>query len=229
MEPYVSAKSRADFARICAERLARDGREPHPAAAHGKKIARSFWGYAWCRHIETWQDYENRLPMGRSLLRAGAVVSLDAEDNLIRAYVADRELYEVRIPVDAPDPERLDGLRARCAGNIGSLMAFIRGEMSEEILSLLTDPANGLFPERRELRFICGCLDDSCLCRHAAAALYGLGARLDDEPELFFRMRGVPPESFFSAAPLAEELSASAGEIDPEDLSGTFGIDLETF
>ncbi len=229
MESYLSAGKKSDFALRCAEQLKQEGAELHPAKANGKKIARTFWGYAWCRNIETWQDYESRLPAGRSLLRAGGVIDLELTGGLITAKVADAaegELRSVRIPIQAPDPERLDSLRLRCAGNIASLVDLVSGNLSEEILHAFCDPEQGLFPESHELKFICDCIDDSCLCRHAAAVLYGTGARLDDDPSLFFRLRGMKPELFFDTAAAAESL-ASENEIDTAALAETFGIDLE--
>lgn len=229
MDPYISASDKTSFACRCAQILANEeNRELHGASAHGKKVARTFWGYSWCRNIESWQDYESRLPAGRSLLRAGAVIDLILEKNLIKAFVADaaeEALRTVRIPIRPPEEELLTELRMRCAGSIRALMDLIQGNLSDELLQAFCDPVRGIFPKSNELKFICDCTDDSCLCRHAAAALYGAGTRLDDDPALFFLLRGITPEMFFDAGAAAEELSAGA-DFNAAELSETFGIGI---
>ena len=54
----------------------------------------------------------------------------------------------------------------------------------------------GLFPEPREISFSCSCPDWAVMCKHVAASLYGVGARLDEEPLLFFSLRGVDTNKF---------------------------------
>ena len=221
----MRSADRTALAKERAARLIAEGEELCPAVAHGKKIASSFWGYAWCRAIERWQDYESRLPAGRSLLRAGTVIDLRMEPGMILAKVSDDELYDVRINLDPPEEELLDTLRSRCTGRIGSIMDLVNGTLSEDTLAILSDPENGLFPEYGAINPICNCIDDACLCSHAAAVLYGTGARLDDDPALLFRLRGITPETFFDIGAAAE---TAAGEttFSTEELSGMFGIDL---
>lgn len=38
------------------------------------------------------------------------------------------------------------------------------------------------------------------MCKHVAAALYGVGVRLDENPALFFELRGVDMEKFIDVA-----------------------------
>ena len=226
MERYVSAKEKASLAQKIADDLTAQGEVLHPAAAHGKKIANSFWGYAWCRAIEQWQDYESRLPSGRSLLRNGAVIDLTIEPGVVRAKIVQKELYDLNIFIDEPDEERLEAVRSKCTGKITSLLDLLQGNLSEDILAVLGDPENGLFPEYSQIRASCSCIDDGCLCSHAAAALYGVGAMLDDEPALLFKLRGIEMAEFFDTGATADSLTAKS-EFSAENLSEMFGIHLD--
>jgi len=65
---------------------------------------------------------------------------------------------------------------------------------------LLTAEKTGLFPHPRGIGFSCSCPDSANLCQHVAAALYGVGARLDRDPALFFRLRKIELEDLVSQA-----------------------------
>ena len=214
------------------KQLQDEGRVLHPAKADGKKIAKSFWGYSWVRHIESYQDYESRLPRGRSLLRNNAVLDLTITGNQAEALVFDQELYEIRIIMEPVDPAQLKQIQTLCAGKINSLLDLIQGNLSEDILQILSDPEKGLFPRYDEIRFICNCLDDSILCKHAAAVLYGIGPVLDQKPDLFFSLRGIDYSMLFSGIdaekitddPQTSDQTAAFHDI---DLEKTFGIELD--
>lgn len=211
-----------------AEKLARlyakeQDRVLNPASAHGKSIAKSFWGRAWCRNIEAYQDYESRLPAGRSYLKNGAVVDLQIEPGIVRAAVAGEELYELNIQIDPIDPERLKELRYHCAGRISSLADLVAGTLSEELLSEFCKLEYGVFPAPGEIHFSCNCLDWADLCKHGAAVLYGVGARLDDSPELFFVLRGIEPACFFDMPSASVEVP----DLDSGALEDIFGIKLD--
>ncbi len=226
-DEYVKVKQRRQTAADFAEKLEREeGLTLTPAAAHGKGIAASFWGRAWCRAVDEWKDYESRLPAGRSLLKNGGVIDLKLEKNLASAYVAADRLYRVRIRFQSADEEAIRELQWQCTGKLTSLMDFINGNFSEEVMELVCNPAYGVFPEYGDFRPDCNCLDDAVLCRHAAAVLYGIAARLDDDPALFFTLRGITPEDFFNAKDALENLDTES-DFSAEALSRTFGIEIE--
>ncbi len=224
-DSYVRVKTRRETAESIAARLAAEGEELQPVKAHGKAIASSFWGRAWCRAIEEWQDYESRLPAGRSLLKNGGVIDLKLSGNRAQAQVVADRLYQVQIRFSGVEEEQLNALRNACAGKLTSLIDLIRGDLSDEVMELICDPAFGLFPRYSELKPGCDCLDDAVLCRHAAAALYAIAPRLDDQPELFFTLRGIDPKSFFALDALAGQEMENA--LSPEDLTATFGIEID--
>jgi hypothetical protein len=88
----------------------------------------------------------------------------------------------------------------RCTGRIGSLVGLLRGELSDDVLAVLTDARDGLFPEPRELALDCSCPDGARVCKHVAAVLYGVSVRLDTRPKLFFDLRQVDQAELIGSA-----------------------------
>lgn len=194
----------------------------------GHKIATTFWGKAWCNQLATYRDYENRLPRGRSYLRQGHVYNLAIEPGLVSAIVAGSSLYEVQVRIESllkPDWSRL---KEDCVGQVGSLLDLLGGKLGDGVLRTITDPTRGLFPKSKEMRFSCTCPDWADMCKHVAAVLYGVGAKLDAAPDLFFVLRSVDPSELLSGTAketLGAMESADAALVG-EDLSALFGIEL---
>jgi uncharacterized Zn finger protein len=229
---YVSvAQRRANAERELAS-LRKKGRQCHPVVIEGLKIARTFWGKAWCDNLETYSDYASRLPRGRSYVRNGSVVDLAIDTGEVTALVSGSEIYTVRITVKPQPKQAWKAIAAQCTGQIGSLVELLQGKLSATVMEVVTREKTGLFPAPREIAFRCSCPDGAWMCKHVAAALYGVGARLDDDPALLFRLRHVDPED------LVRHAGASAGgngaaqpapgtELAGVDLSALFGIDIE--
>src|SRR5512142_682200 len=94
---YVSAAERRLRAQRQRRELVRDGIEPRPVAVEGRELAHTFWGKAWCAHIESLADLATRLPRGRSYVRNGAVLHLEVARAAVRAFVSGTDLYRVEI------------------------------------------------------------------------------------------------------------------------------------
>lgn len=211
-----------------AKQLAADGQELQPAVAKGKKIANSFWGQAWNRNLERYEVYENRLPRGRSYLKNGTVIDLKITRGLVTALVSGTSLYEVTIRIKPLDEDRWDVLKRECAGKIESVIGLLQGKLPSSVMEAVIRPEEGLFPEPSDIRFDCTCPDDADLCKHTAAAAYGVGARLDESPELLFLLRGVDHTELIdsaSDAAVAQSGSPSSGT-ELNNLGEIFGIDL---
>jgi uncharacterized Zn finger protein len=120
-------------------------------------------------------------------------------------------------------------LKKRCAGQIGSLLELLQGRLSDNVMSVVTDRQKGLFPLPGEISLECSCPDWASMCKHAAAVLYGVGARLDEEPELLFLLRGVDHEELIDTE---VGVAAAAGRkggrrrIADHDLADVFGIEM---
>lgn len=233
--PYVSAETK----RQRAERFLKEAGELEqlsPVRLVGRPIASSFWGRAWCNNLEAYSDFANRLPRGRTYLRAGAVVDLRITADGIVARVQGSELYTVRIRIQPIDAARWQELVRCCTSpamrGLGSIVELLQGRLEREVIAALTQPRRGLFPAPHELEMSCSCPDWAVLCKHVAATLYGVGARLDSSPELLFTLRQVAMEDLLlrSAASLAvpEVDPGEALSGDPGELGALFGIDLGT-
>jgi uncharacterized Zn finger protein len=230
--PYVSvAEKKAHGARALAKLLKKSKRTPEPVAAHRKRqLATTFWGTAWCENLERYADLANRLPRGRTYLRNGSVLDLAIGGGKVEAHVAGSELYRVTIGIAPMAQTRWRRLVGRCTGRIGSLVGLLRGELSDDVLAVLTHAKDGLFPEPREMRLDCSCPDWADVCKHVAAVLYGVGIRLDARPELFFVLRQVDQAELLSSATAGAVSHARAGagkRIAADRLSAVFGIDVE--
>ena len=221
-----TVRERQGRAAWAAEQLRGEGRSLHPVEIAGTRIAETFWGKAWCQHIETYSDYANRLPRGRTYVRSGTVIDLQLQPGKVRALVHGSELYDVAIDIEPLAPQKWKAIVQQCSGQIDSVIALLSGELSDTVMTLLCDREKGLFPGSRELTMSCSCPDPAGLCKHLAAVLYGIGARLDTQPELFFLLRGVDQMDLISQAGSAPD--DAEAELRTEDLSEIFGIELKT-
>jgi uncharacterized Zn finger protein len=144
--------------------------------------------------------------------------------------VAGSELYRVTISMAPMAKARWRRVVTRCTGRIASLVGLLRGELSDDVLAVLTDAKEGLFPEPREMTLDCSCPDAAEVCKHVAAVLYGVGIRLDARPELFFVLRQVEQAELLSSATagaVSRARPAGGKRIADERLSAVFGIELE--
>src|SRR4051812_24365549 len=176
--PYVPVAERRRKAEREMERLRKKGHPIAPVTIEGRTIARTFWGKAWCDNLESYSDYENRLPRGRTYVRNGSVVDLQIEPGKVRALVSGSEIYEVSIDIDPLPARQWAAIKSRCAGQIGSLVELLQGKLSKGVIEIVTDHDGGLFPRPREIHMSCSCPDWAGMCKHIAAVLYGVGARL---------------------------------------------------
>lgn len=228
--PYVPVAQRRARAMRQMERLRKKGVNIQPVEIDGRQIARTFWGRAWCDHLEKFSDFENRLPRGRTYVRNGSVCHLDIQKGRVTAKVSGSELYDVTIKIKGLPKDRWRRVKNACAGQIGSLLELLQGKLSDHVMAVVTDKDRGLFPHPGEISLDCSCPDWADMCKHVAAVLYGVGARLDEKPELLFLLRGVDHQELVTED-AARRVVAKAGKtdrkrLDESELSEVFGIDL---
>jgi len=220
------AQRRANALRKMAK-LRKKGNIIQPVEIDGRTIARSFWGKGWCDHLESFSDYENRLPRGRRYVRNGSVCHLAIHPGKIEAIVSGSELYNVSIGIKKLRPAIWDTVKVNCSGQIGSMLELLQGKLSDQVMTVVTDRANGLFPQPREIELRCDCPDWAIMCKHVAAAMYGVGRRLDHEPELLFLLRDVDAQELISTEMTVPDTVATSDAIDDERLGDIFGIELD--
>ena len=229
--PYVPVAQRRTQARRTVAALRKRGVDIQPVEIAGRKIASTFWGKAWCDHLESFGDFENRLPRGRTYVRNGSVCHLDIAAGKVTALVSGTEMYNVEIRIRALGGKTWKAVRKRCAGRIGSLLELLQGNLSDHVMEVVSDRKAGLFPRPREIEFDCDCPDWADMCKHVAAVCYGVGARLDAKPELLFRLREVDQHDLITAdaesAVDAATKRSTSKRLASDDLGDVFGIDLD--
>ena len=227
--PYVSVAMRRRRAAQTVAKLQRSGRVISPVAIEGRKIARTFWGESWCRNLEAYSDYANRLPRGRTYVRNGSVIDLRIQPGRVQALVSGSSVYEVKIEITRLARKRWTAIKSQCAGQIDSMIELLQGAISRGVMAVVTRKGGGLFPAPKDIALSCSCPDWATMCKHVAAVLYGVGARLDHQPEMLFTLRGVEPVELIAAAVTDVPTTRKSGRrrlLKTEDMSSVFGIDL---
>ena len=228
--PYVSVAERKTLAAKEIAKLTKKGKKVSPVVLEGRTIADTFWGKAWCTNLERYSDYESRLPRGRSYVRSGAVIDLQIEPGKIAALVRGSSLYTVAITIKPVEAALWRSIVRECTGKIDSVIELLRGKLSSAVMEVITQQETGLFPAPKQIGLSCSCPDSATMCKHVAAALYGVGARLDRAPELLFGLRGVDPAELVTTAAASMTAGkppvAKAKALDA-DLASLFGIDMD--
>lgn len=209
------------------------GKDWQPVFAEGRKLADTWWGKAWDDNLESYSDYSNRIVRGRTYLRNGAVVDLRISGGVARAKVQGSRAkpYDVTVTIDPLDGAREEAILSKCSSRISTVEALAAGDIPEDVRDLFTSAGEGLFPSPREIHFKCSCPDWAYMCKHVAAVLYGIGKRFDDDPLLFFELRGMDFEPLIgkSVEQKLESMLANAGKpsdriIPQDELAGLFGV-----
>ena len=220
--PYISVEERRRKAEREAAKLAASA----PVRIEGSQIAKTFWGKSWCTNLERYSDYANRLPRGRNYVRSGCVVDLKIDKGAVTALVSGTVLYRVQLKVAPIAQRRWKAVCADVSGAIDSLLELLEGRFSKATMERLCREGTGLFPLPDEIRFTCTCPDSARMCKHIAAVLYGIGARLDEKPELLFLLRNVDQNELITRAGVHAQQSKTKRILESADLSELFGIDI---
>jgi uncharacterized Zn finger protein len=189
--PYVPVAERRAQAKKKVQQLRKKGEMIQPIEIEGRKIAHTFWGKAWCEHLESFCDEENRLPRGRSYVRNGFVCHLEINEGQVKAMVLGSSLYHISILIKPLGHEKWQSIKNTCMGKISSLLDLLSGKLSGGVMDVVCHPEGGLFPSSKELTLNCNCPDWTTMCKHVSAVLYGVGSRLDIDPVQLFKLRGV--------------------------------------
>ena len=136
----------------------------------------------------------------------------------------------MKIDIAVAAPARWTAICRDCAGSVGSLVELLQGKLSKNVMERVCREADGLFPAPSEIRMSCSCPDWADMCKHVAATLYGVGARLDSDPDVLFALRGVDRAELVSNVgadlPLTRTASASDRVLADDDVAALFGIDI---
>jgi uncharacterized Zn finger protein len=229
-KPYVPVAKRKKQAADKVAKMKKKGESVSPVVIEGRAIARTFWGKSWCENLERYSDYENRLPRGRTYVRNGSVIDLKIARSEICAMVSGSEIYTVRIAISALPQSKWKALCADCAGSVDSLVELLQGRFSKAVMERVCAPDKGLFPSPKEIKLSCSCPDWADMCKHVAAVLYGVGARLDASPELLFTLRDVNHAELVTRAgdglQVPKAPASSKRVMNGGDLGSIFGLEM---
>ena len=229
-KPYVPVAERRRKAAREMEKRKKQGHLIAPVIIEGRTIVKTFWGKAWCENLERYSDFENRLPRGRTYVRNGSVIDLQIAAGEIKALVSGSEIYRVKVKVAPVAKARWESICKDCAGAIDSLVELLQGRFSKGVMERVCRQKTGLFPSPDEIQLSCSCPDWADMCKHVAAVLYGIGARLDQQPDLIFRLHNVDEKELIAgtgtALPQAKKAPAASKVLGDEDLSVLFGLDM---
>jgi uncharacterized Zn finger protein len=234
--PYVPVAARRAKAERTLQQLRK--KQPHlkPVMIAGTRLATTWWGQSWNSNLERYADYHNRIGRGRSYVRHRAVLDLQLTPGRVTALVQGSEAqpYRVSITVDTLNATHWSTIRTACAGCFDSLSTLLAGAFPQALKDLFFAKGAGLFPSPREIQFDCSCPDWASMCKHVAAALYGVGARFDDDPSLFFTLRGIALDDIITQTVtdttqtlLRRAEQQRANVLVDVDLGAVFGIQLD--
>jgi len=228
-KPYVSVATRRANALREVNKLAKKGQKTSPVEIAGRAIASTFWGKAWCDNLESYSDFSNRLPRGRTYARNGSVVDLQIEPGKVTSLVSGSSLYRITIKIKPLAGKRWEGVKSQCGGQIGSMVELLQGKLSKDVMGVVTRRDGGMFPTPKEIELSCSCPDYAGMCKHVAATLYGVGNRLDQQPELLFKLRQVDHLELIAGAGSSVASPKTGGKktIAADRLADVFGIELE--
>ncbi|NLF16952.1 MAG: hypothetical protein GX595_06805 [Lentisphaerae bacterium] len=220
-----------------AARLRRQNADAQPVVIAGRSIATQWWGKSWNSNLERYADYSNRIGRGRSYVRNGAVIDLRITPGQVTALVQGsmRNPYKITITIEALPAATWKALREASLRQVESLGDLLAGKFPQALKDVFFAQGTGLFPTPREIAFDCSCPDWASMCKHVAAALYGVGNRLDASPELLFTLRKVTMDDLIThtldtaTKGLVSKADQATGDdiLAAADLGAMFGIDLD--
>ena len=228
--PYVPAAEKRRQAERELAKLRKRGQPVAPVTIEGRTIAKTFWGKSWCINLERYSDYASRLPRGRTYVRNGSILDLKIARGEVAARVAGSSLYEIKIAIAPVKAARWKAVCRDCAGGIDSLVELLQGRLAKGIMDRVCREGDGLFPSPEEIKLSCSCPDWADMCKHVAAALYGVGARLDEKPELLFVLRGVDENELLANAGRdlvrTTAVPSTAKLLGDGDVAALFGLEM---
>jgi len=238
-KPYVSVAKKKSNAKKKLLQLQKKNPNLKPISIAGRTLAHTWWGKAWNDNLEKYADYSNRIGRGRSYLRHGSILDLKISKGKVESLVmgSSSKPYSIEIKISKLNKDKWSVINKKTKNMIGSLQEILSGKFPKSLGEVFTATGVGLFPAPEEIKLKCSCPDWAVMCKHVAATLYGIGVRLDENPELFFTLRGVNLVDLVSLAvkKRKSELLESASKkkktsrsikVDDSKLSALFNIEL---
>ncbi|MBU0943922.1 MAG: hypothetical protein KJ804_14005 [Proteobacteria bacterium] len=235
---YINVAEKRAKAEKKIKQLRKKNPDLRPIILEGQALARTWWGKAWNKNLKSYADYSNRIGRGSSYVRHGAVLDLQITPGTIKALVqgSRSKPYDVLIHIDKMKEQNWQTIKKECQSRLSSLPDLLAGKLPKDLQEIFMVQGKGLFPTPTEISFDCSCPDWASMCKHIAATLYGVGARLDEDPSLFFTLRQAVLNDLVSEAVQGKMTSILKAEktkgnkvIADDQLADLFGISMDTF
>lgn len=230
---YISVAEKREKAAKALEKLKKQDPAIEPVIIEGRTLAKNWWGKAWNKNLESYADYSNRIGRGKSYVKNNAILDLKISKGKVTARVQGSRPrpYEVAIRIETLSGEKWEKITALCNHRLDSLEQLMEGKFPQDLEALFTDKKYGLFPGPKEIHFHCSCPDSASMCKHVAAVMYGIGARLDVNPLLFFELRAMDGQELIRKS-MEQKLTSmmknagkkSPREIPEQDIANIFGL-----
>lgn len=151
---------------------------------------KTWWGKKW---LETFNgiDYDNRLPRGRTYANTGRAYDIKIQKNIITAKVRGSrpQPYMVEVTLKPFNPIEKESIHNIIASSPSILAALINKQLSPSLLKKLNEHKIHLFPSNwKQVEAGCSCPDSAMPCKHIAAVIYLIGAEIDKNPFMVFRI-----------------------------------------
>ncbi|MDR1133892.1 MAG: hypothetical protein LBL05_06980 [Synergistaceae bacterium] len=232
-KPYKPVAEKKAEAQRKLAKLRKKNPNISPIIIEGKKIAVTWWGTAWNKNLESYADYANRMGRGRSYVKNGMVLDLQIVPGAVNAKVSGsgKTPYDVLIRIDKLPEHRWKAIVDQCSRRIAGISDLVQGKFPEDLAHVFLKQESGLFPSPSEIHLGCSCPDWAEMCKHVAAVLYGVGARLDSDPTLFFTLRSIDFSELLQRS-VEEKIGSmlknagrkSSRTIDDADIAALFGL-----
>ncbi|MDR3239348.1 MAG: SWIM zinc finger family protein [Clostridiales bacterium] len=235
-DEYVPVAEKRAKAQKQIEKLRKKNAGIKPVIVEGNKVVKTWWGIAWIKNLESYADYANRIGRGRAYVKNGFVLDLQLEEGLITGLVQGSQAkpYDISISIAPLSKEKWQKIVSAYGHSVASLEALAEGRFPQELSDSFMAQGS-LFPSPREIQLSCSCPDWANMCKHVAAVLYGVGARFDADPLLFFKLRGIPfkellkksvQEKMNNMLKNANQKTSRMIDETAVDVSGLFGIEI---
>ncbi len=233
---YISVAAKKAKAEKKIKQLRKKNPNLKPVIITGKALATTWWGKAWNKNLERYADYANRIGRGRSYVRHMAVLDLQISKGQIKALVqgSTSRPYEVKISILPLKKNALNAVKKESAKQLSSLPDLLAGKFPKGLQDIFMVENKGLFPNPKEIKLDCDCPDWAVMCKHVAATLYGVGARFDEDPSIFFTLRNIALNDLVAQAVQEKTKRIISSKIQKKNsiaddhLGDLFGIDMDT-
>lgn len=224
---YVSVASKKEKAAKQMAKLKKKDSSIRPVVIQGNKIAKTWWGMAWNKNLESYADYSNRIARGKSYVKNGFVMDLQIQAGTVTALVSGSGArpYSVTVTIEPLEEQKWESIVKACGHKIGSIGELAEGKFPKALEEIFTLKGKGLFPAPKEIKFSCSCPDWAYMCKHVAAVLYGIGARFDEDPLLFFKLRQIEVEQLLKKS-VEEKMNRMLKNADKKSQRALEDVDL---